>query len=336
MRSHVCEFGGLDVLRAVGGPLLGLAALAAAVHAAALLRLLPAPWPMLDMDRTILVHQAAASQQPGAARVVLAGDSSCLMGVVARDLEAAWGEPVLNLATLSYVDLATTGRLLAECARASTASVETVVLLAHPDTLRLQGDSPYHNAQIQAFLAGQDPPAGQGIAARIAVWTGAEIWRNRVLGRWMPFVLPGEFGRYYGFTRHLDRFLAANAGSAVDPHHFEPDTAHGSAEYRLARRFEADSGRLRAALPTGVRLWVGLTPVPASFAGPDYPAVADRIRAQWAGWLRADRVLTNLPLVLPDGEFASVTHLNDGGRRRFTARLAAARPDPESFARLPR
>jgi hypothetical protein len=320
--SHRYEFTRSDVARVVGGPLLALALLAAGIHAAAALHLLPGPRPMLDMDRTILVHQAAASRNPGSARIVLAGDSSCLMDVAARDLESAWQQPVLNLATLSYVDLPTTGRLLAQCARSNPAGLETVVLLVHPDTLRLQGSSPYHNAQILAFLEGKDPPAGTDLDARFAAWTGADLCRNRVLGRWLPFPLPGEYGRFYGFTLDLAQSLTVNAGSAVDPHTFNRATTHGSTEYRLARRFESDSRQLRLALPPGVRLLVGLTPVPASFAAPGHADAIARIRSQWAGWLRADGVLSNLPGILPDGDFASVTHLTAKGQRQFTARLA--------------
>jgi hypothetical protein len=324
MQSHAYQFTAREALPVILGPLLGLALLGGALHGAAVLRLLPAPRPMLDMDRTILVHQAAASQDPGPTRIVLAGDSSCLMDVAARDLAATWNRPVLNLATLSYVDLPTTGRLVAQCARSSRSGLEAVILLLHPDTLRLQGGSPYHNAQLEAALARVDPPPGTELDARLADWTGAALCRNRILGRWLPAPLPGEYGRFYGFTLDLARSLAAQGGSAVDPHQFDRTAARGSAEYRLARRFEAGSGHFRAALPPGLRLLVGLTPVPASFAAPDHAAVIDRIRSQWAGWLRADAVLSDLPAVLPDREFASLTHLNADGRRHFTARLAEA------------
>ena len=105
MKSHEYRFAGKEVLVLAAAPLLVLTLLAIAVHAAARFNLLPPPRPALDVDRTILLHQADASRKKSDASIILIGDSSCLMNVNARELAQELGTDVLNLATLSHVPL---------------------------------------------------------------------------------------------------------------------------------------------------------------------------------------------------------------------------------------
>ena len=44
---------------------------------------------------------------------------------------------------------------------------------------------------------------------------------------------------------------------------------------------------------------------------------------QWAQWLKADVVLTNLPAVLADTDFSRITHLKPESVTNYTDRLAA-------------
>ena len=93
------------------------------------------PRPILDIDRTILIHQAEASRLRHGADVVFLGDSSCLMDFSAKDLEG-WLPPdhrVLNLATLSYVDLPACAGLLRNYVAANPDRLRVVVLLLHPE-----------------------------------------------------------------------------------------------------------------------------------------------------------------------------------------------------------
>jgi len=323
MRSHTTSFAPHDLATAVGTPIGVLLSLAGLLQLATALGWLPAPRPTLDMDRTLLVHQADASRAAHDATVILVGDSSCLMDVSAVDLAPQLGQPVLNLGMLSYLDLPSFGLLVRNYARANPDRLRIVVLLLHPESLRLQAPSAYHRAQLTDYLAGRDALPAGGIGARIQARLGADLVRGRLLARLLPFPLPGEFGRWYGFTTDFARALTANRGSAVDPGRFARTKAQGNAEYRLASRFESESRQFRAMVPRGVRLAVGLTPSPRSFVGPDHAATCRRILDQWAGWLKPDLTLTGLPATLPDDRFASVTHLNLEGRQLFTAQLAA-------------
>src|SRR5438132_267968 len=101
MKSHTYAFTVADVFRATLAPLALLPLLAGFLHFGK--GLLPAPRPALDVDRTIIVHQAEAARSPQNATVLLVGDSSCLMDVSARQLAAGLQQPVLNLGTLSYL-----------------------------------------------------------------------------------------------------------------------------------------------------------------------------------------------------------------------------------------
>ncbi|MCP5522826.1 MAG: hypothetical protein H7A46_14905 [Verrucomicrobiales bacterium] len=322
--SHVYEFTRRDLARTFAPTLGGLALLALVLHGGTRLGWWPAPRPAIDMDRTILIHQAEASRKPHAASVVLIGDSSCLMDVVATNLSRTLGQPVLNLATLSYLDLPTHGRLLHEYATANPDALKTVVLLMHPESLRLAAVPDYFRLQIEDFLAGRDSPPPRTVAGRLEEALALPQLRGRLLSRALPWPLPGAFGGYYGFASALEAAMDRAAGSAVDPNRFDPAEARGSAEYQLRPRFENESRRFREQLPEGVRLLVGITPVPASYALPDHEARCRQMLEQWIAWLGDGTILEGLPATLPDNQFAGVTHLNAKGREDYTERLAAA------------
>ena len=285
-RSHTYELEGRDLAAVLLPPLEALAIGALLIHSAAALGWLPSPRPALDMDRTVLIHQAEAARSPQSARTVVIGDSSGLMDVSVVVLSARIEEPVRNLSTLSYVDLPTHARLLREFAVTNSGRLQEVVLLLHPETLRLRDPSSYHSRQVVDFLEGRDAAPGPGMGTRLSLWLGGERLRGRWLSRWLPVPLPGEYGRFYGFTTDLERYLEAHGGSAVDPHTFDRQKAQGTAEYRIARRFEVESRTFRARMPSA-RLYVGLTPAPQSFVGSDHAAAMARLLAQWSAWLRA-------------------------------------------------
>ncbi len=323
MRSHQSTFTVRDLATVAGAPIGALLLFAAVLHVAAAARWLPAPRPTLDMDRTLLIHQADASRSIQDATVLLVGDSSCLMDVSATGLTQQLGRSAVNVGLLSYLDLPSFGLLVRNFAEANPGRLETVVLLLHPESLRLEVPSAYHRAQLADYLAGRDSRPPRGIGARLQAVLGADRLRGRLWARFMPVPLHGEAGRFYGFTHDFSRWLSAHRGSAVDPGRFDRSQAQGNAEYRLARRFESESRQFKKCLPPGVRLAVGLTPAPASFVNPNHAAACGQMLEQWADWLEAEAALVGLPAAWPDDQFASVTHLTEEGQKRFTERLAA-------------
>jgi hypothetical protein len=316
MRSHSYDFEAADVTRLIVPLLVPVAAFACLMHVLALLHLLPRPRPTLDVDRTIIVHKAEVSGSRSDAQIILLGDSSCLMNVSARQLSQEIGRPVLNLGTLSYLDLQAQATLLRRFAHANPNQVKAVVLLLHPEALRRPAPERYHTKVLESFLAAEDQISKQNVSG----WLGLEIFRGRLYSRVLPTPLAGAYGRYYGFTSDMEKYLVRNRGSAVDP---DARVFQGNAEYRLAPQLEAGSRVFKTAVPAGAKFVVGITPVPVGFAGRGHGELHQQMLAQWSQWLQAEVALEQLPPTLPDRQFSKTTHLNATGAATYTGLLAA-------------
>jgi hypothetical protein len=276
------------------------------------------------MDRAILLHQAAASQTSQGADVILLGDSSCLMNVATARLNVLLPPPhrALNLGTLSYLDLPAYASMPRRYAGANPDRLRAVVLLMHPESLRRMAPIDYYVNVLECYYNRVDMREAGGLFMSLMRLTGLEIFRSRVLSRVLPRPLPRTYSEAYGFTTDLERFLTRHHGSAVDPGQFIPAPGQGNAEYRLAPKLEAASRAFRLAMPRGAKLLVGITPIPQGFAASDFPAVHQRMLADWGSWLEADSMLTNLPAVMRDGLFASTTHLNEFGAALYSELIA--------------
>jgi hypothetical protein len=322
MKSHEYEVSGSDLARLaarVAGPVVLFAAL---MRLGAMTGLWPSPWPALDLERTIITHQAYASREPNDSDVVLTGDSSCLMDVSAIKLRQQLGgrHRPLNLGTFMYVGFGGYASMLAWYNDVNPARVRLVVLLVHPEMLRGIEPVPSYLLLLSDLYAGTDPSALSTVHGQLCGLLGLNIFESRFLGR-CPLPLPGQYGRLYGFNLDLYNYMERTRGSAVDPHQYVPAPGQGNAEYRLSPALESACLAFRAAVPAGAKLLVGLTPVPESFAAANYPGKARQILHQCGQWLQAD-CLTNLPPTLPDALFASTTHLNQRGSETYTEILA--------------
>lgn len=323
MKSHAYDLASQELGRLFGGPLVAVVSFALLMHGGAAARLWPTPRPTFNTDQTILIHQAEASRAPQQAEVVFLGDSSCLMDWSARDLAATLpAHRVLNLGTLSYLELSADATMLRHYAAANPGRLRVVVVLLHPEMLRGIEPVPQLEQLLAAHYAGEDFCDLTRARGWVDCALGLEVFRGRFLSRVWPVPLRGPYGRYYGCAADLDRFLTEHHGSAVDPNHFVPGPGQGNAEYRLSPKLEAGSRALRAAVPAGVKLIAGITPVPESFALPDHATRREQILAQWRAWLEPDALLTGLPATLPDELFAGVTHLNERGAQHYTRLLA--------------
>lgn len=318
MKSHTCEFSAKALAPLIVWPCVVVVAFAVFMHVGASLRLLPAPRPTLDTERTVLLHQADAAQSAHDAEIILLGDSSCLMNISARQLSQTLGRPVLNLGTFSFLDVNAHAAMLRRYTQANPGRLRAVVLLMHAESLRRLSAEPYYVEALTHFWAGQDHFTTETIAGQVNRALGVDIFKGRLLSRALPLPLGGAYGRRYGFTRDLESALTAESGSAIDP---DPQSLTGTAEYRLSPTLEKASRNLRSALPPGVKLLVGITPAPERFAGTRYPAQQADMLRQWADWLGAS-ALTNLPATLPDSSFVRTTHLNESVIPAYTIALA--------------
>lgn len=322
MRSHVYSFSVRQCLASIGAPLVGLMAAAIVIRTLFAVGLLPDPRPQRDMDHVVLGHRIQSSRQP--ASVILVGDSSCLTGVSARQLSGELGMPVVNLGSVSTLGLDDFGRLAAEAMASGVP--HAVVLLVHPAFLRRPGPDPQMVALLEWLRRPEGrSPASRGWTGYASWWLGLDAFRDRVEPWVRPEVMPGAFGVRYGFSRDLLGAMDADGGGVEDPGRFNPGAAVPLPPLELSPRLEAAASRFGGQFPTTVTVAVGITPVPESLADPGEAARHRRALEALAGWLGPQVVpLEDLPAVLPDGDFASATHLNGAGREAFTTRLAAA------------
>lgn len=321
MKSHQYDFSLRQLVRLILGLFVPIIIFAAVLRLGALARLFPAPWPLLDVDHTILTHQADASRTASRADVVLIGDSSCLMDVSGKRLETLSRRRSLNLGTFMYVGLNGYAGMLSRYVSLNPGSIRTVVVLLHPEMLRGIEPIPEYMVFLSDYYSGADYSESSSLRGQLRGLFGLHIFQDRFLTR-IPLALPKEYGRFYGFNLDLYRFMDEQHGSAVDPHQYVAGPGQGRAEYRLSPMLEPGCTALKAAVPSEAKLLFGLTPIPQSFAPNGYDAQWHALLVRCGQWLKADRVLTNLPPTLPDSLFASTSHLNQQGSLKYAELLA--------------
>lgn len=319
MRSHSYQLTGRVWIECTVLPLAPVVLFALLMHGSATLGLLPAPRPATDVDKTIIVHQADAGRDPAPVQWLLLGDSSCLMDVDALQLTEALAAPALNLGTSSYLDLEAYGVLAGAYASAHPGPMPTVVLLMHPEALRRSGGELHQTQVLSDYLNQLDALDSSTWTDRVKGWTGMALFKGRILSRLLPHAMPGAFGRAYGFTHDLEARMSAHRGSLLEPATTAPS---GNPEYTLNRAMEKFSAQFRTSLPLETKLIVGISPLPESYAPPDFARRRDQLLEQWAQWIGATARLEGLPATLPDALFATKTHLNQAGVRAWTGLLA--------------
>ena len=273
-----------------------------------------------DADSTILATKARIASEPSEARVAFVGDSSCLINVDIPTLRVA-GIEAVNLGTLSYLGLDAFG-LLARRFCESHGGGE-VVLVVHPECLRLAQPSAEHRKILETALNLTEPARGfpTGSAAELL---GFEDLRARWIDRALPTPLRGGLGARYGFTRDLQRELLGNGGTLEETANGVAGASTASAEYRIAPRIRSECERFRNLLPPGTRLRLVISPVPRSHALRRHEATVSEMATTVAAHLGAEGLRDPLPSILPDTDFGTITHLRPEAARRYTQRLADA------------
>jgi hypothetical protein len=283
---------------------------------------MPPPAPSASVDEAILDYQIHSTIREQPADILLIGDSSCLMDCSASGLQQQLpGHRVVNLGTLSYLDLRAFGLLLRRFAATNPGSLRTVVLLVHPEMLRgtkLSGDSDQAVTSWTRQIEGREEAAPEVLS----FWRVPSLLKRHVLDYVLPSVLPGTYGHFYGFNTTLQSYMREHRGSAIDPRQYQRRTTRDPQQFVLSSQLEEPSLAFKSFLPHGVELAVGIAPVPQSETSATYGKNYQEILSRWSGWIKPDVVLSNLPPTLADPFFASQTHLNQRGAKRYTKLLS--------------
>jgi hypothetical protein len=316
MRSHEFCFGFRQLARMLVPSVLALGLLIVLLHLAAAMNLLPAPAISADPDQTVLLHQSRASRTRDPAVVLLSGDSTCLVGVDARELSQRLpGEPpARNLSLIIGFGLNVYGKLIADFSAANPHQVRAVVLLVSAAKLRNPG-----------------PPGGamddwNTLITPRRDWLGVSLVRRRLLGHLLDSPLQGGGAEFFGFSSQLDSYMTAHGGSVIDFGRYvlrEPASSASApqAECVLSPQIAEESSAFRGAVPAEAKLFIGLTPEPEGSVGPTGFKDRAQMLADWDRLIHADCVLTQLPATLPASWFSRTAHLNREGQRQFTAIL---------------
>ena len=319
MNSHTYEFDVKWLASHLGLPLLFIAIIAGLLHVCA--PFLPAPRATWDMDRTIMATKADMALKDESADIVLIGDSSCLMNIDASQLGELTGKKVINLGTVSFLDMKIYSNLLDRYLKAQSKAPSQIVLMVHPDFLRRSSPSNSHVQWITDYMAGKDHATNGESWGSAEYLLGVHVIRGRLLS-WLPRPLAAAFGSYFGFTTGLETYMWEHQGSAVDPRSIKAPDLKGSKEYRISSANLGNSEAFTKVIPEGVQLTVALSPTPASFADGDLTPKLASILQEWKTTLKADDAFISLPLALEDTQFANKTHLTPEASRAYTLRLS--------------
>ncbi len=317
--NHGINFQFADAARTFGGPLAVVLLISLGFRLGAWLGFLPPPRPMLDADRTVIIHQADASRKPSQAKVLLIGDSSCMMNVDAARLSELLGVDVLNLGSVRVLGLKAYSTLLANHLKFN--QPEKIVLLVNPNFVRKNSPSRIHVDAFNHYLAGRDYYYGTTKVWDLRRILGVHIVEGRLISR-LPLPLPKQFGDFYGFTTELYRYMEEHRGSAVDPRILNEKSLRGSSDYWVDSSYLEESAVFSASIPSATQLFVGLTPLPESFSNEEFRAFQyQSLLRDWSAAFPAAVPMNGLPPTLPDGCFATKTHLSPPAVGSFTERL---------------
>jgi hypothetical protein len=263
------------------------------------------------LEDVIVSRQLSRAAQLRDLDVLVIGDSSALMGLDIPRLSKRLGKRVESLALIGVV-----GPLgLAHMAErvAANGRIPTLVFLLHGNSLRLSGREILSEYERWALT---DVRPSRGLVTEMR-----DVAYQVLRARLAPIPFPGSWGQAYGFAADLRAAIDAGHGSLIDPNH-EAVPAAGPYLFSISsavdERLEAAGRRLRA-LPVD-HLLVGITPLPASLAGPHTSESRSAALVQLQKRLGGDTLAT--PLTLPTESFANQTHPDAIGRALFTESLA--------------
>jgi len=275
-----------------------------------------------DPDSTIISTKARLATVSTQKRIAFVGDSSCLVNIHIPTLKDN-GIDAINLGTLSYLGIDSFG-LLAQRFCQNKPDTQ-IFLVLHPECLRIVESSSQHRMILMEALNQATDSSTQFQLESLRKITVDEF-RSRLLDGWLPTPMKGRLGFRYGFTHNLREEISSAGGFMEETAKFDPSISHGSSEYRIARRIQNECTQFRSYLPKGVRVRLLVSPVPQSHAHRGHEKRVLEMQSELERWIQADSPSLNMPTVLPDSNFGTVTHLLPSSAREYTRQLCLMLP----------
>jgi len=270
-----------------------------------------------DPDSTIISAKARLATTSIQKRIAFVGDSSCLVNIHIPTMNEN-GMDAINLGTLSYLGIDSFG-LLAQrfCQDKPDAQI---FLVLHPECIRMVASSSEHRKILMEALnqsTGLSTPFQLSNLRKITV----DEFSSRLLDGWLPTPIKGQLGVRYGFTLNLADEVFSSGGFMEETGKFDASISHGSSDYRIARRIQNECTLFRSYLPKGVKVHLLVSPIPQSHATRGHEKKVLEMQNEIGNWIQAKNPSFNLPTVLPDSSFGTVTHLLPNSAREYTRQL---------------
>lgn len=326
--SHDFQFKAGELTWAFSPTLFGVVAIVLSLHLLNVAGWLPVATPVESPDELLMHRRFDMSRAPSDANVIIIGDSTSGIDVQAALLTRLLsdGTEVLNQGMFMGIGMDIYGDAAGEFVKHHPGQVKLVLLLVTPEELQNANMSPPHQRLWHNLLAGRSIASE---ATPPQKWLALDVAKDRIAGHLVPITLYGNASLFYGHAYHLRGYLPAHNGSMVEYGSYNPSNRRRVSNYFITEAVKHEAEELRARIPPGPKLAVGITPLPDSQIAASFKDRRDELLRELNLSVRADYLLTNLPVRLPNGYFASVYHLNPTGAGHFTTLLA------EELSKLP-
>ena len=279
--------------------------------------ILPKKYQLGDPDSTIISTKVQLAATSSKTRIAFVGDSSCLVNIDIPTMKNS-GIEAINLGTLSYLGIDSFGLLSQRfCQNKPDAQI---FLVLHPECLRMVASSSEHRKILMEAL---DPSADNPTQFQLSNLRKLSVddFSSRLLDGWLPIPLKGQLGYRYGFSHNLRDEIFFAGGFMEETGKFDTSVFQGSSEYRIARRIQNECTLFRSYLPKGVRVHLLISPIPQSHASRGHEKRVLEMQSEIGKWIQAENPYLDLPTVLPDSSFGTVTHLLPNSAREYTRQL---------------
>jgi hypothetical protein len=270
-----------------------------------------------DPDSTIISTKVQLAATSSKKRIAFVGDSSCLVNIHIPTMKEN-GIEAINLGTLSYLGIDSFG-LLAQRFCQDKPDAQIFVVL-HPECIRMVASSSEHRKILMEALnqsTDRSTPFQLSNLRKITV----DEFSSRLLEGWLPTPIKGQLGFRYGFTHNLTDEVFSSGGFMEETRKFDASISHGSSDYRIARRIQNECTLFRSYLPKGIKVHLLVSPIPQSHATRGHEKKVLEMQNEIGNWIQAENPSFNLPTVLPDSSFGTVTHLLPNSAHEYTRQL---------------